>query len=164
SGAATLALEVLWTRMFAQVLQNSAYTFALVLTVFLVALGLGAGLARALMRSGADPARTLAALLLAAGLAAAPSRPRAARGSRGARLPRRRPRLVELCRGGERRGGAGAAAPGRDRRERLPVPAARGAAARPRPGARRRGARGAEHARWRRGVARRGLSPTRRLR
>ena len=38
SGAATLALEVLWTRMFAQVLQNSVYTFALILVIFLVGL------------------------------------------------------------------------------------------------------------------------------
>src|SRR5262249_62360691 len=100
SGAATLALEVLWTRMFAQVLQNSAYTFALVLTVFLVALGLGAGLARALMRSGADPARTLAALLLAAGLATPPAPPPLVRGGRRGRHPRRGRRRVGPCRGG----------------------------------------------------------------
>ena len=73
SGLATLALELLWTRMFAQVLQNSVYTFALVLAVFLVALGLGAWLARALMRRGGDPARGLAGLLLASGLAVAAS-------------------------------------------------------------------------------------------
>jgi spermidine synthase len=73
SGFATLALEVLWTRMFAQVLQNSAFTFALVLAVFLVALAAGAGLARALMRRGVDPAVGLAGLLLASGLAVAAS-------------------------------------------------------------------------------------------
>jgi spermidine synthase len=73
SGFATLALEVLWTRMFAQVLQNSVYTFALVLAVFLVALALGAWLARALMRRVADPVAGLAALLLAAGIGVAAS-------------------------------------------------------------------------------------------
>lgn len=74
SGFATLALEVLWTRMFAQVLQNSVYTFALVLAVFLVALALGAQLARSLMRRVADPGGGLAGLLLASaiGVAATP--------------------------------------------------------------------------------------------
>jgi spermidine synthase len=74
SGFATLALEVLWTRMFAQVLQNSVYTFALVLVVFLVSLAAGAGLARALMRRGVQAAPALVALLLAgaAAIAATP--------------------------------------------------------------------------------------------
>jgi spermidine synthase len=71
SGFATLALEVLWTRMFAQVLQNSAQTFALVLAVFLLALALGAQAARALMRRVGDPAAGAAGLLLAAGIAVA---------------------------------------------------------------------------------------------
>ena len=42
SGFATLALQVLWTRMFVQVLQNSVYTFSAILAVFLLALALGA--------------------------------------------------------------------------------------------------------------------------
>ena len=50
SGFATLAIEVIWTRLFAQVLQNSVYTYALVLSTFLVALTLGAGLANLLAR------------------------------------------------------------------------------------------------------------------
>ncbi|MGY6567737.1 MAG: hypothetical protein ACXIVE_01960, partial [Salinarimonas sp.] len=50
SGFATLAIEVIWTRLFAQVLQNSVYTYALVLTTFLAALALGAMLANLLAR------------------------------------------------------------------------------------------------------------------
>lgn len=50
SGFATLSLEVLWTRMFAQVLQNSVYTFSTILVTFLVALALGAALATWLIR------------------------------------------------------------------------------------------------------------------
>jgi spermidine synthase len=73
SGFASLALEVLWTRMFAQVLQNSVQTFALVLCVFLVALAAGAWIARALMRRAGDPATYLAALALAAGAGVAAS-------------------------------------------------------------------------------------------
>ena len=38
SGFTTLALEVLWTRMFAQTLHNSVYTYATILVTFLVAL------------------------------------------------------------------------------------------------------------------------------
>lgn len=44
SGFGTLALQVLYTRMFALVLHNSTYTFGMVLTVFLGALALGAAL------------------------------------------------------------------------------------------------------------------------
>ena len=49
SGFSLLALQVLWGRMFAQVLQNSVYTFTLVLAVFLICLALGGWLARVLM-------------------------------------------------------------------------------------------------------------------
>ncbi|MGY6632243.1 MAG: fused MFS/spermidine synthase [Alkalilacustris sp.] len=66
SGFATLAVEVIWTRLFAQVLQNSVYTYALVLTVFLAALALGAMLANALARlTRPAPAVVLTGLLLA---------------------------------------------------------------------------------------------------
>src|SRR5262245_26905304 len=75
SGLASLALDVLWTRMFAQLLQNSVQTFALVLSVFLVALAAGAGLARALMRCAGDPAAGVAALALGAGIAVLASGP-----------------------------------------------------------------------------------------
>ncbi len=68
SGALTLALEVLWTRMFSQVLQNSVYTFAIILTIFLVALALGSVVAHWLCRVGATPGRAVFALLTASGL------------------------------------------------------------------------------------------------
>ncbi|NMF84226.1 fused MFS/spermidine synthase [Nodosilinea sp. P-1105] len=50
SGFATLGIEILWTRLFSQVLQNSAYTYALVLSCFLLALAVGAGVANQLIR------------------------------------------------------------------------------------------------------------------
>ena len=68
SGFATLAIEVIWTRAFAQVLQNSVYTYALVLTVFLMALSLGAALANALNRARLRPEAVLSALLIASAL------------------------------------------------------------------------------------------------
>lgn len=66
TGFASLGVEVLWVRMFAQVLHNSVYSFALILFVFLVALALGATLAHALARSSRTPARVLPVLLVAA--------------------------------------------------------------------------------------------------
>ena len=68
SGFLTLALEVLWTRMFSQVLQNSVYTFAAVLAVFLLALAFGSGVAHLLCRAGAPPVTALFLLLSASGL------------------------------------------------------------------------------------------------
>jgi spermidine synthase len=75
SGLATLALQVLWTRMFAQVLQNSVYTFAAVLVVFLAGLAGGALLAHGLARLRRPLAGDLFLLLCAAGftVAATPS-------------------------------------------------------------------------------------------
>ena len=68
SGFVTLGLEVIWTRMFAQVLQNSVYTFAAVLIVFLVALGLGALAAGWLARVIREPRIVLASILMAGAL------------------------------------------------------------------------------------------------
>ncbi len=74
SGAATLAVEILWTRAFAQVLQNSVYTYALVLTTFLLALATGAAIANRLCRLARPRAETvLVALLVASGIATATS-------------------------------------------------------------------------------------------
>ena len=67
SGFATLGVEVIFTRLFAQVLQNSAYTYALVLTTFLLALALGASLAHGLARLPRPRPQVLLAGLLAAG-------------------------------------------------------------------------------------------------
>lgn len=60
SGACTLGLEILWMRMFSLVHENSLYSFALVLVVFLAGLSGGAALARWRLRRGAAPARLLA--------------------------------------------------------------------------------------------------------
>ncbi|MBQ26834.1 MAG: hypothetical protein CMH81_01625 [Nitrospiraceae bacterium] len=42
SGLCTIALEVLWTRMFALVFQNSVYSFSAIVLIFLVGLAIGA--------------------------------------------------------------------------------------------------------------------------
>ncbi len=68
SGFGTLGLEVLWTRMFAQVLQNSVYSFAVVLFTFLISLGLGSLLAYGLTKLDIRPMVTLAALLALGGV------------------------------------------------------------------------------------------------
>jgi len=73
SGFTALALEVLWTRMFSQVLHNSVYSFAAILTTFLVALALGSVLAHALCRLRASPMPALSLLLGLSGLLVAVS-------------------------------------------------------------------------------------------
>ncbi|NMG39593.1 hypothetical protein GRZ55_10100 [Chelativorans sp. ZYF759] len=72
SGVVTLAVEVIWTRLFAQVLQNSVYTYSLVLTTFLAALALGAGLANWLARQKVfHPGHVLSLLLFGSALVVA---------------------------------------------------------------------------------------------
>ncbi len=71
SGLFALGLEVLWTRMFAQVLQNSVYTFSTILVVFLAALAAGSAVAHRLCRVRTAPARVLWALLTLSGLGVA---------------------------------------------------------------------------------------------
>ncbi len=66
SGFFVLALEVLWTRMFAQVHENSVYSFSAVLIIVLICLALGAWLASRLAR-GTSPAPQVLMLLIAAG-------------------------------------------------------------------------------------------------
>jgi len=68
SGWTTLGLEVLWTRMFAQVLQNSVYTFAVILVTFLLSLALGAGVARVLAKRTWHPAGIMVTLLVGSAL------------------------------------------------------------------------------------------------
>lgn len=68
SGFASLGLEVLWTRMFAQVFQNSVYSFATILVMFLLTIALGAGLATWLIRKRYTPQVVLAFLLSGAAL------------------------------------------------------------------------------------------------
>ena len=68
SGFTAIGLEVLWTRMFAQVLHNSVYSFAAILVVFLVSLGIGAALASFLARRVREPVHALMGLLIGAGI------------------------------------------------------------------------------------------------
>lgn len=65
-GALGLGLEVLWTRLFAQVLHNSVYSFSAVALVFVVALALGAASAPPLLRRAAPQTVVAAALAVAA--------------------------------------------------------------------------------------------------
>jgi spermidine synthase len=67
TGFVTLGLEVLWTHMFAQVLHNSVYTFAIILITFLTALALGSVLAHVLIRMGTPSVPTVMVLLLSGG-------------------------------------------------------------------------------------------------
>lgn len=68
SGALVLALEVLWARMLAQVHENSIYSFAIVLAIFLAGLAAGAALARVLLARGWDIYKSLGLAWVAAGV------------------------------------------------------------------------------------------------
>ncbi|HEX8634166.1 MAG TPA: fused MFS/spermidine synthase [Pyrinomonadaceae bacterium] len=68
SGALVLALEVLWTRMLAQVHENSIYSFAVVLAVFLAGLAVGAVIARVFIRRGWNPEKLLGLAWVGAGV------------------------------------------------------------------------------------------------
>lgn len=69
SGALMFVLQVTQGRMFAQVHENSIYSFAVVLAVFLAGLAGGAALARDCLRRGAGARFTLGAAWIAGGLA-----------------------------------------------------------------------------------------------
>jgi spermidine synthase len=68
SGLGTLGLEVLWTRMFSLVHENSVYSFAVVVVVFLLGLAGGAALARWGLGRPLAPRRLLAWAWSAAGI------------------------------------------------------------------------------------------------
>ena len=68
SGMAMLALQVLWGRMFAQVLQNSVYTFSIILMTFLFSMALGGILANRLMQLRLDPYLSMFGLLIGGAL------------------------------------------------------------------------------------------------
>jgi spermidine synthase len=55
SGFGVLALEVLWTRMFAQVLENPVHAFVMILVVVLNFLAAGAALSARLARQPWPP-------------------------------------------------------------------------------------------------------------
>jgi spermidine synthase len=63
SGLLALSAETIWTRMFAQVLQNSVYSFSAILVVFLFALGFGGLLSHILVRFSLPPKPVLIILL-----------------------------------------------------------------------------------------------------
>lgn len=63
SGFASLALQVLWIRMFAQVLHNSVYSYAAILAIFLVALATGGAIARELAKRQITSVAVLSLLL-----------------------------------------------------------------------------------------------------
>src|SRR5262249_23299066 len=67
TGALGLGLEVLWTRLFAQVLHNSVYSFTAVALIFLLAIATGAALAAFLLRRAAPTTVAATALVTAAG-------------------------------------------------------------------------------------------------
>jgi len=66
TGALGLGLEVLWIRLFAQVLHNSVYSFTAIALVFLIALTLGAVVAALLLQRVAPAAIASVALVIAA--------------------------------------------------------------------------------------------------
>jgi len=68
SGALTIALEVLCTRLLAQVLQNCVYSFASMLLVAIGGLALGAALTATSLKTRFHPRHVLAATMALAGL------------------------------------------------------------------------------------------------
>jgi len=71
SGFGVLALEVLWTRMMALVLENSVYTFAAILVVVLSCLAGGSLISSVLARRKWSPHGVLAVLLVLSGISIA---------------------------------------------------------------------------------------------
>ena len=71
SGVVTFALQVLWNRAFAQVHENSMYSFSVIVAVVIFALALGAQLARLGLRRRVEPHRLLGGAWMLAGLAVA---------------------------------------------------------------------------------------------
>ena len=66
TGFLGLGLEVLWIRLFAQVLHNSVYSFTVVVLVFLLAIATGAALAALLLHRAAPTTVAAMALVTAA--------------------------------------------------------------------------------------------------
>jgi spermidine synthase len=59
SGFTALGAEVIWTRVLSLLFGGTVYTFALILAVFLVGLGIGSTLASAMLRGAVHPRRAL---------------------------------------------------------------------------------------------------------
>ncbi len=71
SGACALGAEVVWTRLLGLLLGATVYTFSIILAVFLAGLGIGSGVAAALLRGISRPRMALGCcqLLLAGAVA-----------------------------------------------------------------------------------------------
>jgi len=69
SGAATFGVEVLWTRSYALVIGSTVYAFNLMLLAVLLGIAIGAALYAATRSRISDPARSVGALFVVAGLA-----------------------------------------------------------------------------------------------
>ena len=69
SGFVTFALQVFWNRAFAQIHENSMYSFAVIVAVVIFALAIGAQLARLGLQRGFAPHRLIGAAWMLAGLA-----------------------------------------------------------------------------------------------
>jgi uncharacterized PurR-regulated membrane protein YhhQ (DUF165 family) len=63
SGLTALGSEVVWTRVLSLLFGATAYTFSLILAVFLVGLGIGSSLGAALARGVSRPRAALSALV-----------------------------------------------------------------------------------------------------
>jgi spermidine synthase len=68
SGIALFTLQILWSRMFAQIHENSIYSFSIVLGVLLIGLGVGAEATKLLLQCGFAPRRLLAIAWVGSGL------------------------------------------------------------------------------------------------
>ncbi|MFU8892396.1 MAG: hypothetical protein ACNA8L_02100 [Luteolibacter sp.] len=67
SGFVILALEVVWTRVFAQVHENSVYSYAIILIVVLVGLAIGAGISSIVSRFVTKPWTALGIMTVVGG-------------------------------------------------------------------------------------------------
>ncbi|HSP42084.1 MAG TPA: fused MFS/spermidine synthase [Luteolibacter sp.] len=67
SGFVILALEVVWTRVFAQVHENSVYSYAIILIVVLIGLAAGAGISSVVARLVTRPWAALGVMTVAGG-------------------------------------------------------------------------------------------------
>ncbi len=68
SGVVTFALQVLWNRAFAQIHENSMYSFSVIVSVVIFSLALGAQLARLGLRRGIEPHRLIGGAWVISGL------------------------------------------------------------------------------------------------
>ena len=68
SGFITFVLQVGWNRVFAQIHENSIYSFAFIVALFIIAIAVGAQLARILLRKRVLPSQALSRAWLISGL------------------------------------------------------------------------------------------------